>query len=279
MDITLAITPDLTLTISDRRDGKKNFPTSSLPQGLVLNYRGMDLAEEAIGFGLPVLKCGLQTFFPGEVALVEMPQEGSRRVVTATYTINLVEKIARPGETSINKSAIYAAKNILAGFIRQFPPARGILTRLSNELRRLFGWETAYEKAGFSSRVKMTYSFDEPGGRLAVEANWPDVQTGSVSEVIIMNEQGAHAFDQYRDSSGIALSGQQIGCWDEVTASDASFASSAHGIIFRLPKVAGARLFRGRELIGTRLAWAGFGYSISPSIGEFKYSVRLEKIP
>ncbi len=52
--------------------------------------------------------------------------------------------------------------------------------------------------------------------------------------MIVMNEQGAHFFDQYRDSSGTCLSGKEIGCWDEVAAEEASFASSTHGVAFSL---------------------------------------------
>ena len=75
-------------------------------------------------------------------------------------------------------------------------------------------------------------------------------------------------FDRYRDTSGISLQGDEIGCWDEVNAEEAWFESSTRQIAFRLGQVKGARLFRGRELIGSRLAWAGFGYSFPPSIRE-----------
>ena len=101
----------------------------------------------------------------------------------------------------------------------------------------------------------------------------------SLTEVIVMNEQGAHFFDQYRDSSGARLSGKEIGCWDEVTAEEASFASSTHRVAFNLPQVPGARLFRGRELIGSRLAWAGFGYSFPPTLQWIELHGQVRKTP
>jgi hypothetical protein len=276
MDINLPIFQDLTLTIADKPDEWKVYPTSQLQKGFMMNYRGLDLAEEAVGFGLPVLKQGLQTIFPGNIGL-DLQNRDSTWMVTAIYTMNLVEKIARPGTASVKSKYLYAAKNYLAAFIRQFPPIRTPLTSLSGGLRRLFGWETTYEDAGFSGKVKMVYTFNEPIGSLLVEADTVSLPGQAVTEVIVMNEQGAHTFDQYRDSSGIYLSGKEIGCWDEVAAEEASFVSSTHRIAFTLPRVAGAHLFRGRELIGSRLAWAGFGYSFPPTAKGFSYTVRFEK--
>ncbi len=65
-----------------------------------MKSRGLDLAEEAVGFGLPVLKKGLQTIFPGNVKL-DLLHSDSTWVITAIYTMNLVEKIARPGTASV----------------------------------------------------------------------------------------------------------------------------------------------------------------------------------
>jgi hypothetical protein len=76
-----------------------------------------------------------------------------------------------------------------------------------------------------------------------------------------MNEQGAHYFDRYQDSDGISAVGKEIGIWDQVGAANATFVDLDHQISFSLPQVDGANLYRGRELIGRRLAWSGFGYS------------------
>jgi len=64
-----------------------------------------------------------------------------------------------------------------------------------------------------------------------------------------------------------------------VSAAKAGFVSTAHKLAFSLGQVEGARLSRGRELIGARLAWSGFGYSLAPVPGEFTYDVRIERIP
>ncbi len=81
------------------------------------------------------------------------------------------------------------------------------------------------------------------------------------------------------DSSGVKLSDEQIGIWDEVTAEEAGFSSSAHGLAFSLQRLPGSRLFRGRERIDSRLAWSGFGYSIPASVRSFKCTVRIGVLP
>ena len=80
-----------------------------------------------------------------------------------------------------------------------------------------------------------------------------------------MNEQGARCFDRYEDSDGAVLRGAGIGTWDEVGADRASFVSTGHRVAFSLAQAPGARLYRGRELVGARLSWAGFGYSLPPT--------------
>ena len=44
-------------------------------------------------------------------------------------------------------------------------------------------------------------------------------------------------------------------------------------------QVEGARLYRGRELIGSRVAWAGFGYSFPAALGTITYELRIERLP
>jgi hypothetical protein len=124
--------------------------------------------------------------------------------------------------------------------------------------------------------VKVTYSVERETGKVFVEMDTSDLPSG-ITEVVVMNEQGASHFDMYQDASGISLSGEEIGCWDNVTALEASFESSIHHVAFRLGNIKGAQLFRGRELIDDRLDWAGFGYSYPPSMKTFQYVMKIER--
>jgi hypothetical protein len=254
----------------------KDYPTACLQKGFLLLDQGQELAEEAVGFGVPVLKRGPQTIFPGAATLTCL-RRGSTWEITMLFKLNLVEKISRGGNDNVENRQLYAVKNILAAVIRRLPLFRGLLTAISSKLRQLFNLETTYAEAGFSTEVKMLYTIGEVTGTIIAE-----IDTGSlpsdITEVIVMNELGAHHFDRYLDTSGISLKGEEIGCWDEVNAEEAWFESNTRQVAFRLRRVKGARLFRGRELVGSRLAWAGFGYSFPPSLHALRYEMRIEKL-
>ncbi len=194
-------------------------------------------------------------------------------------SLNLEEKVARPGRGTVNNTSLYAIKDRLAALIRALSLLRGPLTAASSGLRRLFGWETTYEAAGFCTQLQVIYTVDGATGTINVQVDTTDLLREGVTEVAMMNEQGGHHFDEYRDSLGDLLRGHEIGCWDEVDAEEASFVSTAHGLAFTLGQVPGARLFRGRELIGSRLAWSGFGYSFSPALGTFSYDLSIGRTP
>ncbi len=263
-------------TAPSRQFPENRYPTGRLQKGFLLLHQGQELAEEAVGFGVPVLKRGLQTIFPGAVSLTSL-QKGSTWEVTAFFKLNLVEKISGVGNRTVENRLFYAAKNFLAAVIRGLPSLRGLLTTASSELRQIFHWETKYADAGFSATVKMIYTIQAETGKLTVEMDTSSLHP-SITEVVVMNEQGAHHFDRYADASGASLQGEEIGCWDEVKAGEAWFESSAHQIVFRLGQVKGARLFRGRELLRPRLAWAGFGYSFPPTLQKMQYEMKIERL-
>jgi hypothetical protein len=275
MEINIPLSQGLSLKMSDI-PGKKEYPSTRLQKGLILLDQGREMAEEAVGFGVPVLKKGLETIFPGDVTLSSRHADSSWEI-TALFKLNLVEKIAAAGDRHVENSLLYAVKNTLAAVIRSMPVFRRLLTAASNRLRQAFKWETTYAAAPFSTEVSMTYTIQMETGRLSVEIDASRLPR-DITEVVVMNEQGARFFDRYADSSGVGLEGEAIGCWDEVFASEAGFESSAHRAAFRLGQAQGARLFRGRELVGSRLAWAGFGYSFPPTLPGMQYDLSIERL-
>ena len=276
MELTIPMLGDLALRITDQSTGGEGFPTRRLQKGLVLLLEGRDLAEEGVGFGVPILKRGIQTIFPGGMDLT-WRRQGAVWEVTAVFDMSLVERLAGPGGESLKTRSLYAAKNSLAALHRRLPPLRRSLTATSIALRRTFGWVTTFEEAAFRAAVKVTYIIHDEEGRIDIAVDLTDLPTDGITEAVVMNEQGARHFDRYRDSDGTALRGEAIGTWDEVTAAEAGFASTADRVTFSLGQAQGARLSRGRELIGSRVAWSGFGYSLPPTLKEFGYTVRIER--
>jgi hypothetical protein len=276
MRIDLQLSSGMTLKIVSDPISGMHYPTGRIQKGLILLYEGQELCEEAVGFGVPILKRGLQTIFPGVLELIPLKSSFTSGM-QARFKMNLEEKIARQNSGTINNRLLYASKNRLAALIRRLPFLRGLLTHSSNLLRSTFAWETTYEPGDFSTQVSLTYSIDAQTGRITVELEGLDFEKLGITEVIVMNEQGARFFDHYQDSDGNSLSSNEIGCWDQVKAAEASFINQKDQISFSLPQVDGAKLYRGRELIGNRLAWSGFGYSFPPSLDHFKYVITVKK--
>ena len=253
--------------------GAGAYPTARLQRGLLLGDGAQDLAEEGVGFGVPVLKCGVQAVFAGGVDL-EVRDDGPSCTVRAVYRMDLVERLAGAGGARVAPRPLYAAKDALAALHRRVPAARGVLTATSSALRRRFGWQTVYVPAGLMAEVPVTSIVDRRDGSVRVEVDLSGLPA-DVTEVALMNEQGARAFDRYEDAAGTALRGDAIGTWDEVTAASARFVSSAHGVAFSMGRVDGAVLRRGRELVGARLAWAGFGLTVPRGRRRLSYELRV----
>ena len=283
MKLVVPLSDGLTLEIADREGGGSHYPTGSLRRGLLLFDRGLGLAEEGVGFGVPILKRGIETIFPGSVEL-SCARSGATWRVTAAFEMNLVERLARPGAGSVRSRSLYAAKNSLAALHRRSPALRGALTATSNAVRRSFHLVTTYERVTPAATLPLTYTVGEGEAGVAVALDLSgldlsDLRRNLVTELVVMNEQGARCFDRYVDAAGLSLRGGAIGAWDEVGAARASFVSAAHHVAFSLGRVEGARLHRGRELIGARVAWSGFGYSLPPTLSTFRYELQVERVP
>ena len=75
--------------------------------------------------------------------------------------------------------------------------------------------------------------------RVAVTVDLSGLTGAGITEVVVMNEQGARCFDRYEDSDGAVLRGDGIGTWDEVGAARASLVSTGHRVAFSLGAGAG----------------------------------------
>jgi hypothetical protein len=288
VDLTIPLPDGLALRIADDAQSADTagYPTRQLQKGFVVLDGGEDLAEEGVGFGVPILKRGVQTVFPGSLEL-GWHREGVLWEVTAAYGMNLVERLARQDGRRVRSRPLMAAKDSLAALHRRVPALRGPLTATSRALRRAFGWETTYDDAGFEVAVTVTYVVDSVTGAVRVAVDLSGLQGAEVSparadglpggftSLVVMNELGAHHFDRYADSDGADLRGPEIGTWDEVGAAQADFVCAARRVAFSLGQAERAALHRGRELIDARLAWAGFGYSLSPPVGRFAYDMTI----
>jgi hypothetical protein len=277
MEICIPVFEHAILKIGDKSENGSEYPTGQLQKGLLLFNGGRNLAEEAVGFGVPVLKQGVKTFFAGNAELSFIKEEGFWKV-ESIYKINLQEKIGRINRTTKNHQMLMFSKNLLAALHRNVPAFRKILTAISNWQRKSFELETRYEPTSFQKTVRVTYRIKPGNGQISIGVKLNGLSTSGITEIVMMNEQGAHFFNQYLDSEGFFLETGKIGSWNLVRAKQASFLSRDEKLKFTATNLVKAKLFRGMELIEPRLAWAGFGYSFKPNLKEFSYELKMEKM-
>ncbi len=263
----------VSLLFRDPGSGPGDYPTCQIQKGLVLAFRNRELVEEGTGFGVPLLRLGHETIFPG-CAHVTTEEDGDTSIVEVDYEMCLVERMVAKSGQSINSRAFYRIKDYLSWLHRECPPLRGVLTQAASNLRRTCGIETRFENITTAGVASVVYTIRAKDGRVHVSVNLSELKE-EYTEVIITNEQGANHFDRYCDSNGVNLIGNAIGTWDETFADEASLIDSGHDIAFTLQKVKGARLFRGRELVAGRLAWSGLNYVIPRFTVNFAYAIRI----
>jgi hypothetical protein len=223
----------------------EHYPTSGLRKGLLLLVDGRKLDGEGVGFGVPVLKRGARAVFAGSAEVTV--DEGTPKVVTVAYVLDRVER--------------------LGGRTRSI-----VLLRPLDWAREAF--------ALLYRRVVVTYRVLGDGD-LRISADLSALPA-AVSEVVLMNELDAGRFDRCIGTDGEVAERNAIGAWNPVHAASCRFVDRVTGVAFELdrdpdPDAAGVRLYRGREVAGRRLSWAGFGYVMRTHGDAFSYSVRFTR--
>jgi len=250
------------------------YPSCRIQKGLVLVHENKDLSEEGIGLGVPVLKFGHETIFPGN-ACVSTKKNGDTSEVKIDYDMNLVERMVVKSSRRIESEAFYKIKECFSWLHRKYPQLRGILVRSSNSLRANFDIENRFEKIASTGIANVVNTINTKNGTIHVGVDLSNEDKEGCTEVNIMNELGANHFDSYHDSNGIFLKGDAIGTWDEIFADEASFIDSCDNVAFTLNAIKGSRMFRGRELVEGRLAWSGLAYRLPGDIINFSYDIRI----
>jgi hypothetical protein len=269
MSEIIALKPFHTLHLTTMSSFTSNFPASRIQKGLVLRHGNRDLSEEGVGFGVPVLKFGQETIFPGSWR-ARVKRHNGYTSVEADFVLNLAIRMSRNGKLIGNKG-FYKTKEKLSFLHRNLPLLRRGLSFSSELLRGAFSLEDVFVEVKPIRFVKAFYKIKNC--KILVELKFS--RSAGCTEVIVLNEQGANYFDTYRDSECRILKRDKIGSWDETDADAASFINPADRISFTLKRAKGARLFRGRELTSGRLAWSGLAYVLSPQIERFTYSIDI----
>ncbi|MBI4188693.1 MAG: hypothetical protein HY529_05765 [Chloroflexi bacterium] len=277
-DALVNVTPIRLGTVSAvfrQNPGTGIYPADRIQKGLALALQNTELVEEGIGFGVPLLKLGHKTIFPGRSHVVEQ-KPGT--MIKINYHLNLVQRMRLRNDKIASFSLLYPAQEWFSKLHRKLPPLRGFISQSGRILRRTAGLKTAFEEIETVATVVVTYSLDGKEDTIVFSADLSALPDKKNMEIIMANEQGASHFDVYRDSAGITRTGKEIGSWQVVMADHAFFTDPHHGITFSLATTAGAKLFRGREVVPEQLAWAGLDYVLSTHPHHFTYEILVNRI-
>lgn len=258
--------------------GPWGHPAGRIQKGLVLAHGSRELAEEGIGFGVPLLKLGHETIFPGR-AHVTIEKDSDTSIVKVNYDLNLIERMELKSGKSIDSRAFYKMRNYFSWLHRRYPPFRGVITWASNSLKLACGIEAIFKDIVTVGIASVVYIIHAKEGTVHASVNLSKLKKDGCTEIIIANEQGANYFDQYRDSNGIIVNGNAIGTWNETFVDEVSLIDSRDGISFSINEVRGARIFRGRELVANRLAWSGLNYVLPGNTTSFSYDIKIGVAP
>lgn len=285
------LTPDLSVSLlspprpmggyTDRSSG---YPSAHLQRGPTLVYRGVDLAEEGVGFGVPVVKLGRRTVFAGEADLVDVGTDFSADggpVVEFAYRLDREEGTMLFANSRRHREApsgLAGARDRLALFHREHSAVRPLIGGFGAALRGVFNARTYYRPVPSVGVIRVRYRLTDEGRSMQICAALDRLDDQEVTEIVFMNELGAHYFTRYHDSEGTILDGHAIGSWAEITAREATLSDPVRGLSFAVARTPGARLFRGRELAPGRLAWAGFAHVIPLGVRTFTYRVVFESM-
>lgn len=248
-----------------------NLEIAGLQKGLVLTLKGRELIEEGVGFGVPVIVFSDKTYFSGS-AQVSTNEKEENKTIVKHFCMDMVSRKRWKGRVFVDNPIYRLFSSSLAGTYRQYPATRRFIFPIIRS-RNSFGIRTCFTKTEPRGEVAVTYKTRCDG--VDVKVDLSRLNKNNCETVLLHNEQGSTFFRKFLDSDGLSLANGKIGAWDLIDADWACFSDLDNTLSFCLKSLPNCRLFRGREHMRGRLAWAGMGYELSPHVDSFKYPIQI----
>lgn len=242
--------------------------TAALQKGLVLVYKGKEVIEEGIGFGVPVIKYQDKTVFSGTAQILQGKSLGSFEKHFWLDTVSTKRFYKTPVNDTFYEAIHKLFEKAYLGHQTMQPINNKIM-----ELREILKIKTEFRQIKPRGVVKVRYDLTDKA--VNVSADYSGVNVQAATEILSLNEQGASCFPCYKDADGVRLFGCRIGAWDMVKAETATLISADDSLAFSLEPKVSARLFRGWEQTKNRFSWAGLSYSLPPNVSGFDYRISL----
>lgn len=265
------------------------YPTSPLCRGMRLALAApdgdapLDLNQEGVGFGVPVLRLSGRSVFAGSARVCDhLHSDAACRTIRVLYHLDRIETLHLGALTSRPIPAVDRLRDAFSATHRAIPALRRPLDHASIRVHHLLRTSTGYERAPFPAVVAVSYRLYPPAGLIDVEVDARGAVRPGLDEIAVMNELGAGHFTEYDDDRTGRLQGGAIESWTEVRTRAARFSAPRLGLSFSVERDAsaealGVRLFRGREHAAGRLAWAGLALLLPPASPVSRYRIRVER--
>ncbi|HYA32760.1 MAG TPA: hypothetical protein VEG65_02005 [Candidatus Bathyarchaeia archaeon] len=255
------------------KDGR--YPTSRIQKGPILTVNDRDLSGEGVGLGVPVIKFAQRAFFPGTARVIARKASEGFSVWVVEYDFNLVERVALERGHVVHNADFYRLIEGFAVLYRTIAIWRGIIERFDRALRFIWRLTTTFERTASVGLMRVSYCIDRRNRAVNVRVGSSRFSENESAEVILLNELDGSLFDRYSDSSGLELRGKDIGAWEKTFADCVTLTDSHHCVSFSVPHAPRSNMYRGREVAGGRLSWAGVAYVLSPHCASFEYKISI----
>jgi hypothetical protein len=242
-----------------------------LQKGLILLLNGVELVEEGVGFGVPVVKFEDKTYFSSS-ALMSIHKNNECYTLTKAFALDTVSR-KRIWKGPYIEDGVYSFLHRLfeKPYLRQ--KRQRIFFDKVMELRNVLEINTEFIKVKSRGTITFRYSFLPK--LIQVETDMSTLNRTGCKEILILNEQGSGFFRKYFDSDRLVLLDKQIGAWERVEAEEASMSDIREKLVFTLKNKNGTQLYKGSERVKGRFSWAGLNYSLPKNANFFSYEIML----
>jgi hypothetical protein len=245
-----------------------NWKIADLQKGLILVFKGTEIVGEGTGFGLPVLVCSDETYFSG-TSRVYLSRYGSRWIIRKEF---VMDRISRNKFRNVNleNRTVRSFFAYLASLYQKHSRFRFLsFKKFTGEI----SIGTTFLKAEPLGKVMVTFTIDRQ--RILVKADFSHLKRERIRGIFMLNEQGSRFFRKYVDSQEISLADEEIGAWNGINAEWASLIDPQSGFGFRLWRLGGCVLRRGREFLKDSLDWVGLDYEVRPGNAGLEYVIEI----
>ncbi len=238
----------------------------------VINGLNIDLCEEGLGFGAPILQYKRDFYFPGEGKILS---ENNLKLMCKKFVFNLIERNQK--ETNNIEYFSWVPSRLVNSIYKS--NLGYFYLYLWEKLRRRIHIEdkissTCFIKVESKGSAEAKFSYEQENGRIKIEVLFENVDTKNLQQIYICNELGGGFFTEYFDGSGLKLKSAQIRGWQTIKSDYAVFYSPNLKIGFKVIIPIGLKGFMGREVFSPRHSWSGIILS-SPPVKKISYIVKI----